>query len=183
MARKVKPEEVVAKVISESGGGKYLPTTVRRWVDGKEAVPPDLAAMLDAILANLPYHLRAAEAEMFWESEVTRDALRDVAGMDRARRRRYGRRQDRKSRGCKTMHLGTLDLTPQAFDSVVAMASALGMSRRAFVEQWLQRAVDRLMTEAAADAPDSVSWRRSPKSRRSSSAARHLASKVAKPLD
>ena len=81
------------------------------------------------------------------------------------------------------MHLGTLDLTPQAFDSVVAMSSALGMSRRAFVEQWLQRAVDRLMTEAAADAPDGVSWKRGSKSRRSSSAARHLASKVAKPLD
>jgi hypothetical protein len=181
--RRVKAEKVVAKVIEESGGGSYSPNTVRRWVDGKEAVPPDLATMLDAILANLPYHIRAAEAEMFWENEVSRDALRDVAGMDRARRRRYGRRQDRKSRGCRTLHIGTFDLTPQAFDAVVAMASALGMSRRAFVEQWLQRAVDRLMTEIAAEAPDGVSWARTASSRIPSSAARHLAATVSKSLD
>jgi hypothetical protein len=175
--KKIRPEDVVAKVLEESGGGSFSPKTIRKWVDGKETMPPDLAPMLDAILANLPYHLRIAEAEVFWESELSRQALRDVAAMDTYRRRRLSRRQDRRARGCKVMHLGSIDMTPQAIDAVTAMSSAMGISRRAFIEQWLQRAIDRLMTEVAAEATDGVSWKKG-ESTLPSSAARHLAKEV-----
>ena len=137
--RQLKAEEVIAFALSEVGEDCSV-EQVAEWIsdESPESPPPSAAAKLSAILRNLDYHIRVAQARAISDKEIVDDSLRKIASLPRNERKLRAKAYVEQRAGEVSISPGMpLYLSPESEEAYRAIKRALGISGRAFISMIL----------------------------------------------
>jgi hypothetical protein len=116
---------------------------VRGWIKGEGSPPPDLLVTWDAIIKELPYHVRTYKFAMMSAPDVSRNAHRRIAAMKEVDRKKKGMNEYGRAHGLKKTQ-PTLWLKPENQETLRTLARMLGVGQGALLSHWLNDAIEQM---------------------------------------
>ena len=147
---KFTPEEIVSQVLTRQGYDAGI-GTVKGWLNGQESPPQDIIEVVESVIQNLPYHIRAFEAEATWSDGVGHEAVRRTVQTPSHIRGRVSTRQDASLNAHKTITVKEIHLTKRSHDAFVSMCRVCKLSRTSMIQSIVQNAINVVMEASKVD--------------------------------
>ena len=149
-------QEVVQFALKTQGYDVEI-KVIEQWIEGEIAPPEEMAEVVTAIIAALPWHIKRFQAEKMYSADVHREAFTSVAQKDKRHLNNVHKASQAKAAAMQKIDLGTLYFPKRIHDSFTAICKVLQISRTRFIQNIVQSMVETVIDSSKVDLDENKS--------------------------
>jgi hypothetical protein len=125
--------------------------TINQWVDGDAYPPSDYIPAFEAIIRNLPFHLRGFQASKLFDPQSGKDSFTKTVQTPKHKRVRAQNKGEADIYGMQRLNIGELYFSKPVHDALTSIARVCKLSRTGLIQQLTQNAVQMVIDASQVD--------------------------------